>query len=426
MKYSYIWIVVLSMLLACKSNRHDSDHSHDGHAPHDPHEVHFHENKDNKVDDHQPEHDHDNHEHRKRGKKAEGHGHAHGQEKRGHGGHGSVGEQSTHYTSEKHLANIRQLTFGGDNAEAYWSFDDRHLVFQAKNEAWGVECDQIYFFDPFNDAISKDFKPQLLSTGKGRTTCSYFMSGNESIIYASTHLGGDACPPEPKRRADGKYVWPIYESFDIFTADLNGKLLHQLTDTPGYDAEATLSPDGSLIVFTSMRSGDLELYTMKPDGSEVKQVTFGLGYDGGAFFSPDGTELIFRASRPQTTEAQKEYKELLVEGLVKPTEMELYICNVDGSNLRQITNLGKANWAPFFHPSGKKVIFSSNHKSERGFPFNLYMINVDGTGLEQITFDKTFDSFPMFSYDGKKLIFSSNRNNGDTRDTNLFLADWVE
>ena len=222
------------------------------------------------------------------------------------------------------------------------------------------------------------------------------------------------------------YVWPIYESFDIFTADLEGNVLSQLTQSPGYDAEATVSPQGDKIVFTSTRSGDLELWTMNMDGSDQQQVTKGLGYDGGAFFSPDGTKLIFRASRPETEAEQKEYKDLLARGLVMPTNMELYVCNVDGSELRQITELGNANWAPFFHPSGEKVIFSSNHKSERGFPFNLFMINVDGTGLEQITFDEQFDSFPMFSYDGKKLIFSSNRNNGGTRNTNLFIADWVD
>ena len=175
-----------------------------------------------------------------------------------------------------------------------------------------------------------------------------------------------------------------------------------------------------------MRSGDLELYTMKPDGSDVRQVTKDLGYDGGAFFSPDGEQLIFRASRPKTPEDIKEYKDLLAEGLVQPTNMELFVCNVDGSDLRQITNLGKANWAPFFHPSGEKVIFASNHKSDRGFPFNLFKINLDGTGLEQITFDEAFDSFPMFSFDGKKLAFSSNRNNGGTRSTNVFVADWVD
>jgi len=329
------------------------------------------------------------------------------------------------YSGEKHIKNVKQLTFGGDNAEAYWSFDDSLLVFQARNEKWGTECDQIYYMNPYAE-IGPDTKHPLLSTGKGRTTCSYFMPGNESIVYASTHLGSDDCPPVPERRADGKYVWPIYESFDIFTADLEGNLLKQLTDTPGYDAEATLSPDGSMIVFTSTRSGDLELYTMNTDGSNVQQVTDQLGYDGGAFFSPDGKKLIFRASRPQTEEEIKEYKDLLAEGLVQPTNMELYTCNVDGSDLKQITELGNANWAPYFHPSGEKIIFSSNHNSKRGFPFNLFMINVDGTGLEQITFDEQFDSFPMFSYDGKKIVFASNRNNKGTRDTNLFIADWVE
>ncbi|MEZ4911074.1 MAG: hypothetical protein R2774_09445 [Saprospiraceae bacterium] len=335
-------------------------------------------------------------------------------------------EQDTlRYNNEIHLKNIKQLTFGGDNAEAYFSFDDKKIVFQATNTIWGASCDQIYFFD-LQKWQRTPKAPPLLSTGKGRTTCSYFLPGNTSIVYASTHEANASCPHVPERRADGKYVWPIYESFDIFTADLNGHIIHKLTTTPGYDAEATVSPKGDKIVFTSMRSGDLELYTMNIDGSDVHQVTNQLGYDGGAFFSPDGTKLIFRASRPGTPEAIAEYKSLLAEGLVMPTNMELYTCNVDGSDLRQITHLGKANWAPFFHPSGKKVIFSSNHASSRGYQFNLYMINIDGTGLEQITFDKTFDAFPMFSHDGKKLIFSSNRNNKGTRDTNLFLADWVD
>lgn len=325
------------------------------------------------------------------------------------------------YPQEKHIKNIKQLTFGGDNAEAYWSNDDKTLVFQATNPEWGADCDQIYTMPADGSDVA-----QLVSTGQGRTTCSYFMAGDSTIIYASTHETDTLCPPVPERRADGKYVWPIYESFDIYTADLEGNILSKLTNEPGYDAEPTLSPDGSLVVFTSLRSGDLELYTMKPDGSDVKQVTSGLGYDGGAFFSPDGKQLIFRASRPTTDEDIREYKDLLKEGLVKPTDMELYICNIDGSDLRKITDLGNANWAPFFHPSGKKIIFSSNHNSTRGFPFNLWMINTDGTGLEQVTFDDTFDSFPMFSRDGKKLVFSSNRNNGGTRSTNVFVADWVE
>ena len=329
-----------------------------------------------------------------------------------------------HYPQEKHLINISQYTFGGDNAEAYWSFDNSMLTFQSNFEEWDVNCDQI-FFAPLKSDL-KNNHPVMISTGKGRTTCAYFMPGNKTILYASTHLADTLCPPEPERRADGKYVWPIYEGYDIYVSDLSGNIVKALTDQPGYDAEATVSPLGDKIVFTSLRSGDLELYTMDIDGGNVKQITKELGYDGGAFFSPDGKKLVFRASRPRTEEEQKIYKDLLAEGLVMPTNMEIYICNVDGSGLKQITNLGKANWAPFFHPKGDKIIFSSNHKAERAYPFNLYMINIDGTNLQQITFDETFDAFPVFSPDGKKLVFSSNRNNGGSRATNIFIADWVE
>lgn len=330
-----------------------------------------------------------------------------------------------HYPQEKHLSNVRMLTDGGDNAEAYFSFDDKAITFQASNPAWGDECDQIYT-SPLEGADMINTRPQLISTGKGRTTCAYFMPGNQSIIYASTHLADEDCPPVPEKRADGKYIWPIYKGFDIFTADLEGNILKQLTHEDGYDAEATVSPLGDKIVFTSTRSGDLELYTMNIDGSDVKQITNELGYDGGAFFSPDGQQLIFRSSRPKTEKEIKDYKDLLAQGLVTPTEMELYICNADGSDIRQLTDLGQANWAPFFHPSGKKVIFSSNHASEKGYPFNLYMIDVDGKNLEQITWDGVFDAFPMFSFNGKQLIFGSNRSNSKAHDTNLFIADWVE
>ena len=334
-------------------------------------------------------------------------------------------ESKIHYNEETHLKNIRQLTFGGDNAEAYWSFDDKNIVFQASNH-WGLQCDQIFTMSVDANVTNDSIIPQMISTGKGRTTCSYFLPGDSTIVYSSTHKADVNCPPVPKKEDHGgKYIWPVYKGFDIFVADLKGNQLKQLTDTDGYDAEPTVSPKGDRIVFTSMRSGDLELYTMNIDGTNVVQVTNELGYDGGAFFSPDGTKLIFRSSRPKTEAEIKEYKELLSDGLVMPTNMELYICNVDGSNLKKITDLGSANWAPFFHPSGEKVIFSSNHKNKT-VPFNLYMINVDGTGLEQITFDPIFDAFPMFSNDGKSLIFSSNRNNDGGHDTNLFIAEWQD
>ncbi len=329
-----------------------------------------------------------------------------------------------HYPQEKHLKNVKQITFGGDNAEAYWSFDGSKLVFQANTKAWGLECDQIFTLDASRPLDSTEI-PQMISTGKGRTTCSYFLPDNKTIVYSSTHLADPDCPPVPKKEDYGnKYIWPVYEGYDIFTADIEGNQLKQLTFEKGYDAEPTVSPKGDKIVFTSTRTGDLELFTMNIDGTGVKQVTSELGYDGGAFFSPDGTKLIFRSSRPKTDEEIKVYKELLAQGLVQPTNMELYICNVDGSELTKITDLGSANWAPFFHPSGEKVIFSSNHVSKRSF--NLFMINLDGTGLEQITYDSVFDAFPMFSPDGKKIVFSSNRNNYGTRDTNLFIADWVD
>ena len=279
-----------------------------------------------------------------------------------------VKKDSLIFSEEKHFKSIKQITFGGDNAEAYWSFDDKQLVFQSNNNSWNVECDQMFLMNA--DQTFKNNDPKMISTGLGRTTCSYFLPDNEHILYASTHEDNEKCPEVPLRK-EGKYVWPIYDSFDIYVSDLNGKITNKLTDQVGYDAEATVSPKGDKIVFTSTRNGDLDLYTMNIDGSDVKQITNELGYDGGAFFSPDGEKLIFRSSRPKTEQEIKEYKDLLAQDLVMPTHMELYVCNLDGSEPKKITDLGSANWAPFFHPSGKRVIFSSNHVSKRSF--NLFL-----------------------------------------------------
>jgi Tol biopolymer transport system component len=328
------------------------------------------------------------------------------------------------YPEETHFKSIRQVTFGGDNAEAYWSFDDKQLVFQSNNTKWNVGCDQMFLMNA-NDTFTDSIAPRMISTGKGRTTCAYFLPDNTHIIYASTHLGGEDCPEVPPKKP-GEYIWPIYESYDIFIADLKGNIVKQLTNEVGYDAEPTVSPKGDKIVFTSTRSGDLELYTMNIDGTDVKQITDELGYDGGAFFSPDGSKLIFRASRPKTEKEIKAYKELLAIGQVEPSDMELFICNADGSDMKQLTFLGNANWSPFFHPNGKKVLFSSNFESQIGFPFNLYMIDIDGKNLKRVTHSNTFEAFPVFSNDGKHLIFSSNRNNGGGRDTNLFIAEWQD
>lgn len=332
---------------------------------------------------------------------------------------------TVHYAGEEHFKNIRQLTFGGDNAEAYFSFDGKYIVYQRTEPKDGIMCDQIWMAK-LPQSPKDQFTPKLVSTGTGRTTCAYFYPDGKHLLYASTHLGSTDCPPVPDKEKMKRYIWPIYESFDIFKADTNGVIIKQLTHTKGYDAEATISPKGDLMVFTSMRNGDLDLYTMDLEGNNVKQITNLPGYDGGAWFSPDGEKILWRASRPRTPEELKDYTDLLAQGLVAPTSMELWIANKDGSDAKQISNLGQANWAPNFMPDGKHIIFCSNHEYKRGFPFNMYITDINGKGLEKVSRDNGFDAFPMFSPDGKKIIFSSNRNNGGTRDTNLFIADWVK
>lgn len=331
---------------------------------------------------------------------------------------------SLQYSDETHFKNIQQLTFGGDNAEAYWSYDGRYIVFQRTALKEGLPCDQIFIGKVPKQGEKFEYKK--VSTGKGRTTCAFFTKDGKHIIYASTHANADTCPPLPDRSKYGnKYIWPVYTGYDIYMADLNGKIIKQLTKTKGYDAEATLSPDGKKMLFTSTRNGDPDLYVMDLKTGHTKQITNTTGYDGGAWYSADGKQIVWRASRPKTKEELKEYSNLLKEGLVAPTQMEVFIANADGSNAKQITNLGQANWAPNFLPDGR-IIFCSNHEYKRGFPFNMYIMNADGSGIEKISRDKGFDAFPMFSPDGRKIIFSSNRNNGNTRDTNVFIADWVK
>ena len=336
----------------------------------------------------------------------------------------SVNSDTILFPGETHFSNIRQLTFGGDNAEAYVSYDGKWLIFQKSNSKEGILCDQIWM-GKIPQKPEDKFEPKLVSTGEGRTTCAYFYPDGKHILYGSTHLGSKECPPVPDRTKYGnKYIWPIYESFDIFKADFNGKIVKQLTNSKGYDAEATISPKGDKILFTSMRDGDLDLYTMDLNGNNVKRITNILGYDGGAWFSPDGKKILWRASRPTTESEVKEYKELLAENLVAPTHMEVWIANADGTNAHQITFLEQANWAPNFTPDGQHIIFCSNHEYKRGFPFNMYLADLEGKGIEKISRDKGFDAFPMFTPNGKKIVFCSNRNNGGTRDTNIFIADW--
>lgn len=338
-------------------------------------------------------------------------------------GQGSGPLPGLHDPRERHLANVRQLTFGGQNAEAYWSFDGTRLSYQMY-DGETVKADQIFVMNA--DGSGK----RMVSTGTGRTTCAFFLKNGKEIIFASTHGDSPAVPPEPDRTKG--YVWPIYGTYAIWKANADGTNLRPLFPKKvgpgirtGYNAEATISPDGKTILFTSTKDGDLELYTMRTDGSRVRRITNRVGYDGGAFFSPDGKQIVWRAGLPETAAEELEYRSLLKQDLVRPSKMELWVADADGKNARQVTRNGAANFAPFFTPDGKRIIFASNMDDPRRRSFEIYLINVDGTGLERVTYGREFDSFPMFSPDGKKLVWASNRN-GKDRETNVFVADWVE
>ncbi|OGU97991.1 MAG: hypothetical protein A3J84_07505 [Ignavibacteria bacterium RIFOXYA2_FULL_37_17] len=337
-------------------------------------------------------------------------------------------QDTLRFPGETHLRNIKQLTFGGNNAEAYWSFDNKQLTFQSDwSEINSQPCDQIFRMNIDGSPLENGKQYQLISTGKGRTTCSYFLKDGR-IIYASTHALGDKCP-EHQMFTSGRYVWPLFDSYDIYVANQDGSSPKILIGGKGYDAEATVSPDGKYIIFTSTRSGDLELWRYEIKTQKYLQLTNTLGYDGGAFFSRDSKHIVWRASRPQG-EGAETYKKLLSEGYVEPKELNVFVADIEGKNAKQVTHLPGANWAPFFHPDGKKILFCSNNHSvdKGGRIFDVFMINIDGTGLEKITSSETFDAFPMFSYDGKKIVFCSNRR-GDrkpSRDTNVFVADWIE
>ena len=319
---------------------------------------------------------------------------------------------------EPHLRNVRQLTFGGDNAEAYWSWKGDKFVYQMSRRD-GVVCDQIYVMNA--DGTGE----RLVSTGKGRTTCAYFLAGDAGIVFASTHHVSDECPKLPVA-VPGGYTWPVFD-YDVWRVNVDGTGLRRIAGGAGYDAEPTVARDG-LVVFTSERDGDLDIYTMQPDGSDVRRLTTTLGYDGGPTFSPDGSKIVYRTFHPEKPEDVAKYKSLLASRWVQPTQMNIWVMDRDGSNQRQVTELPGSSFAPCFTPDGKRILFASNWRNPRGWDFDLYLVNLDGTGIEQVTTSLEFDSFPMFSPDGNQLVWESNRFNDDAhkRDTNVFVADWVE
>ena len=348
----------------------------------------------------------------------------------------ALSTQRSALQNERHLANVRQLTVGRKNAEAYFSFDGDKLIFQSTN-LWvlgphgepptyrsaaekGLGCYQMYVMDIGSGAV------RLVSTGFGGTTCGYFFPGGRRVLYSSTHLSSIRCPPKPDRSK--RYRWALH-GYDIFSVRLDGQQLQRLTATTGYDAEATISPDGRKIVFTSMRDGDLELYSMNLDGTHVARLTHKVGYDGGAFFSPDSQRIVYRASHPGSDAELEAYQALLKENLVEPSNLELFVMNADGSGKTQVTRNGASNFAPFFHPDGRRLIFSSNvqsHQAKEARPtFHLYLVGDDGRNFEQVTIAGRFNSFPMFSRDGKQLVWVSDRNAKEPGEFNIFIADWV-
>ena len=329
----------------------------------------------------------------------------------------ALGAGVLHDPREVHLADVVQLTAGGENAEAYWSPDGERLIFQSTRPPYA--CDQM-----FTLSSRAPETPALVSTGKGRTTCGYyFYPGAERLLFASTHAAGDACPPPPDMSKG--YVWRIDPGYDLWTAKPDGSDLKRLTDSPGYDAEATVCPVDGRIVFTSTRDGDLEIYTMNADGSNVARITNHPGYDGGAFFSADCRQIVWRSSRPEGA-ALDEYRALLAEHLVRPSQLDIWVADADGKNARQVTKLGVASFAPYFFPNGRRILFSSNYGDPKGREFDIWAVDVSGENLERITYTGGFDGFPVFSPDGKRLAFGSNRNQGKPGETDVYVARWIE
>lgn len=322
------------------------------------------------------------------------------------------------HPQERHLQNVRQLTFGGQNAEAYWSVDGRKITYQTLQP--GYPDEQVFTMDA--DGRNKS----LVSTGKGRCTCSYFSPNGEWVYFSSTHERNEG--PQKKADMSKGYVWMVNPDFALYRtrAKSSGNPKPELVlKRDGYIAETTISPDGKFMTFTGNFEGDLEIYRANIDGTNVRRLTNEVGYDGGPFVSWDGKKIVYRRQAEDTPEKIAEYKNLLKENLVRPSRLDIFIMDADGKNKKRVTKLPGANFAPFLHPNGKQIIFSSNHEDPKGREFDLYIINVDGTGLERVTYSGDFDGFPMFSRDGKRLIFASNRNGKVRGETNLFVADWV-
>ena len=323
---------------------------------------------------------------------------------------------------EVHLKNIKRLTFGGQNAEAYFSPDGKYITFQSNRDS--LPCDQIFIMDTTGKIL------RMVSTGEGRTTCSFFLD-NDHIMFASTHeTMGPECPENPLvyqiMKKEKRYVWPLY-NYDLYIRDLRTNELKKLFGSPAYEAELEgPSPDGK-IVFTSAKDGDLELYILDPPYTgEPRRLTFTPGYDGGSFFSKSGRYIVYRADHIKDSTELKKYREYLQKGLLLAGHLEIYVYDLQTDSTWQVTHTPKevTNFAPFMTPDEKRIIFVSNLDAPGTWEFQLYIIDIDGKNLERVTYMGTFNSFPMFSPDGKKLLFVSNRGTKKPRNYDVYIADW--
>lgn len=327
----------------------------------------------------------------------------------------AVAQDSLIRAGEDHFAHLWQLTFGGQNAEAYWSADGTRLIFQAM--AGEAKCDQQYEYDLATGEVTR------ISNGTGRTTCGYFYDDDRRVLFASTQAGGEACPPDPDMSHG--YTWALYPTYDIWTCRPDGSDLQRFIDHPGYDAEGTMSVDGKWLVFTSKRDGDIDLYKIRMDGTGLTRLTDSVGYDGGAFFSHDGKRIVWRTYRSDDPAYVDSFRQLLDQDLVRPSKMDIWVMNADGTGQKRLTDKPGASFAPFFTPDDRRILYASNWENPRSRNFDLYLIDAESGGEPvPVTRDPDFDGFPMFSPDGRWLVFCSNRGGKVAGETNIYLAEW--
>jgi Tol biopolymer transport system component len=317
------------------------------------------------------------------------------------------------YYGEDHLTKVTQLTFTGENTQASFSPDNKNIIFQSTRNR--LRCDAIFRMHSDGSDISQ------ISSGKGIASSAVISPDNNSIIYSSTQKVDYQCPSKPEYSK--AYSWLLYSSYDLFKDELTGGSDERIIKSSSYDGGAVYSPKGDKIIFSSGRTGDLELYIANSDGNNVKQLTNIDGYDGDAVFSRDGKYIVWRASRPKGNDLH-DYRYQLSQGIIKEGKFEIFMMKLAGGKPIQLTNNGATNFSPSFDPNSNNIIFSSNMSQKDGRNYDIYTLNLKTRKLERITYYSGFDGYPVFSSDGKKLLFTSSRNFRYKAEKNIFIVNW--